>query len=73
MPLDDFFSYRKDRVYWKYTRCLWPRKSSISGKWIWWRHAYKGVLILHGPGDPVYITHWLTTDEFLLSRLRGTL
>lgn len=71
MPLDDFFTYRKESISWKYTRCWWPKKSSISKKPLWGKKAYKGVLMITGPGDPVFITHWLSKEEFLMSRLRG--
>jgi hypothetical protein len=73
MPIDDFFNYKKERVDWKYKLCLWPRKSSISRKILWGKRAYRGVLMITGPGDPVFITHWVSKEEFLLGRLRGTL
>lgn len=73
MPLDDFFSYRKERIDWQVKFCWWPRKCSISKKNLWGKIAYKGTLMITGPGDPVFIVHWLSKEEFLLSRIRGTI
>ena len=71
MLLDNVFQYGVKRINWKYTFCLWPRKSSIGNKIIWGKHAYKGVLMIAGPGDPVFITYWITKEEFLIEKLRG--
>lgn len=73
MPLDGFFLYNIERINWKFTLCLWPRKSSMSNTSLWGKHAYKGVLMITGPGEPVFITHWITKEEFLMARLRGKL
>jgi hypothetical protein len=71
MPLDSFFDYRKERIDWNIHFCLWPKKSVMSGKRIWFECGYRGVVMITGPGEPVFITRWLTKEEFLMSRLRG--
>ena len=65
--------FRKDRVSWSQERCIWPRRSALSKKNLWGKIAYKGDLVIFGPGDPVFLTYWITTEEFLIGKLRGDL
>jgi hypothetical protein len=73
MPMDDFFAYRRERIGWQFKRCLWPRKCAMSKQNLWGKKAYKGTLMITGPGDPIFITHWLSREQFLISKIRGTI
>ena len=56
---------------WDLRLCLLPRICEISGRSIWLKYAYRGHRLIHGPGEPVTITHWLAKEEFVMARLRG--
>ncbi len=62
-----------DRADWYYKFAWWPCRCEISKKRIWLKRAYKGIRMITGPGDPVFIIKWLTKEEFLFQRLKGNI
>jgi hypothetical protein len=60
-----------DRAFWKYIFVLWPRRSEITNKIIWFKKAYKGTRMIAGPGEPVFEYKWLTKEEFIILSLKG--
>ena len=58
------------RTTWQLKWSLLPRRCELSGRTLWFRLAYQGVLIIYGPGDPVTEVRWHDPDEHLLWRLR---
>lgn len=72
MPLDNFFDW-KTRIGWERKFLFLPRRCIVSKKWMWLRTAYRGTVIVTGPGDPVMIYRWIQPNEFLLLRLRGAI
>ena len=52
---------------------IWPRRCCITGRLLMFNYAYRATRCYTGPGDPIYVDRWYHKDEFLISRLRGTL
>jgi len=78
MPLDFIshkllFSRREfyRRAYWQLKFVLWPRRCDLSEKRIWLTRAYCGIIVITGPGDPVYEYRWLTKESFTVAALGG--
>lgn len=70
MPLDRSYEYY--RFYW-YKKFAWfPHTCDKSGKRIWLKSGMRGVKMITGPGEPVFIYKWLDSKQFLLERLKGT-
>lgn len=72
MPLDLFATYELHRFHWYEKFSLLPRYCSVTGKRIWFRKGMKGVRMITGPGDPVFIYKWIDKKQFLLEKLKGT-
>jgi hypothetical protein len=62
-----------DRADWYYKFAWWPHRCEISKKRIWLIKAYKGIQMITGPGDPVFIIKWLTKEQYMWARLKGTI
>jgi hypothetical protein len=41
-----------------------------NGDFVLWREYYHGVRMITGPGDPVYLHQYMTTEEFTWSALK---
>lgn len=54
------------RGHWSERWCIIPRRCRISGKLLWLRRAYRGRLLLLGPGGADFETRWHCRDEHLL-------
>jgi hypothetical protein len=61
------------RADWYCKFVWWPRRCEISKKRIWLKRAYKGIQMITGPGDPVFVVKWVTKEEFLFQRLKGNI
>ena len=76
MPSDMSVWRRIDQAFWNRARWdlkfAWrPRQCEFSGKWIWFKLAYRGTAVYTGPGQAVYEYRWATTKEYLVARLKG--
>ena len=79
MPLDSnmgcrpLFSQREffRKAHWQLRFVLWPRRCDLSNKRIWLKQAYRGTVVITGPGDPVYKYRWLTKESFTVAALGG--
>jgi hypothetical protein len=78
MPLDNLlykplFSQREffRKAHWQLRFVLWPRQCYLSDKRIWLKQAYRGTVVITGPGDPVYEYRWLTKESFTVATLGG--
>lgn len=61
------------RALW-YPKFAWiPHRSLLSNKIIWLKKAYRGTAIWSGPGDPIIERNWISNEEYMWSRLRGTI
>ena len=59
------------RATWKLKFALLPRKCFKSGKSIWLTTAYRGTMMITGPGTPVFERRWLTKYEYILYAIKG--
>jgi hypothetical protein len=57
-------------IDWQLRFALLPHRSAASQQRIWFRPAYRGRRMLHGPGEPVIIDYWLTPEEFVVYQLK---
>lgn len=66
--LDDMF-YR--RAIW-YLKFAWlPKTCDFSRKRIWFKRAYRGLVMYAGTGEPVIEYRWIAKEQFLFARLQG--
>lgn len=56
--------------YWDYKFCLLPHKCFFSKKPLWLEYAYYGERYIHGPGEPILDTYWLSKEEFIIWQLK---
>ena len=78
MPSDMSVWRRIDQAFWNSARWdlkfAWrPQRCEFSGKWIWFKLAYRGTAVYTGPDTPVYEYRWATTEEYLIAKLKGTI
>jgi hypothetical protein len=62
-----------DRAYWAYKFAWLPQRCDRTGSRIWLKRGYRGIRIVTGPGEPVIEARWLTRDEFVIGKLKGSL
>ncbi len=59
------------RAFWHENFAWLPKRSYLSGKWIWMTFAYEGIAF-NGSGDTrSEEIHWITRDEWLMETLKG--
>lgn len=56
---------------WEKRFCWWPKRCSIGNRLIWLEYAYRGMKVITGPGDPVFLYWWHSKHEHLLWKLKG--
>jgi hypothetical protein len=67
MADDDSFY---NRAYWRLTVLWWPRRSALTGRWLWLRPAYEGTAMWTGPGTPVFEFRYHEPAEHLIWSLK---
>lgn len=68
MIYDD--SFKRNCIGTEYKFVLWPKRCYLSGKVIWFEHAFKQTAMWTGPGDAVFESRWYDRDEFLVNRIK---
>lgn len=59
-----------DRAHWR-LRFLWfPKRSYLTGRWLWLMYVYEGTAMWTGPGDPVFEFRYHERDEHLIWKLK---
>jgi hypothetical protein len=67
MDNDDSFY---NRAYWQ-LKFLWlPKRSALTGRWLFLRLVYEGTAMWTGPGDPVFEFRYHEPQEHLLWKLK---
>jgi hypothetical protein len=61
------------KAQWRLTFAWRPHRCFLSDKWIWLELGYQGEAVWTGPGEPVFENRWLTKNEFIVQRLKGTI
>ena len=67
MADDDAFY---NRAYWRQRFMWWPRRSALTGRWLWLRRAYEGTAMWTGPGTPVFEFRYHEPKEHLIWSLK---
>jgi hypothetical protein len=67
MADDDSFY---NRAYWRLTILWWPRRSALTGRWLWLRLAYEGTAMWTGPRTPVFEFRYHEPAEHLIWSLK---
>jgi hypothetical protein len=67
MADDDSFY---NRAYWRLTVLWWPRRSALTGRWLWLRQVYEGTAMWTGPGTPVFEFRYHEPAEHLIWSLK---
>ena len=67
MANDDSFY---NRAYWRLTILWWPRRSALTGRWLWLRQVYEGTAMWTGPGTPVFEFRYHEPAEHLIWSLK---
>ena len=61
----------RDRAVWR-LRFMWrPKRSAITGHWLWLCHAYEGIAMWTGPGDTVLEFRYHERIEHLIWNLKN--
>lgn len=68
MPLDNFFDFR---IRWERKFLFLPKRCIMSKKLMWLTFAFRGVRMITGPGDPIFLYKWINSSDFMLQRLQG--
>lgn len=50
---------------------IWPRRCSVSQRWVWFTRAYCATYAIHGPGEPAVWVRWYSDQEMLVLKLKG--
>ena len=66
VPFDSFH----DRAYWRKKFLWWPKRSELTGRWLYLRPVYEGTAMWTGPGDPVFEFRYREPVEHLIWKLK---
>jgi hypothetical protein len=70
IPGVETYDYFYDRAIWR-LRFLWcPKRSAITGRWLWLRQVYEGTAMYHGPGEAVFEFRYHEKIEHLIWSLK---
>ena len=62
MPLDSIMwsneQFARRCIGWQLKFSLWPRRCFYTGKYLWFKLAYKGTAMITGPGDVLFEYRW---------------
>ena len=53
--------------------CYFPHKCYFSKKVLFLTRAYKVTRVITGPGEPIVEDRWLSKEEFIVQKLKGTI
>lgn len=67
---DDYFYLR---ARWELKFSWLPRRCDRTGELIWLQWAYRGIHTLTGPDLPFEDHRWVTRDEWVIEKLKGTI
>jgi hypothetical protein len=77
MPLDSLMwtdsDFKRRCVGWYLEFSFLPRQCFYTGKYLWFKWAYKGIAIVTGPGEPVFEDRWCDRKEYLFLKIKGTI
>ena len=68
--------FRSDHFYyrclgWNLKFALFPKYCDLTKKRIWFKYAYRGTAMYHGPGTPVVEYRWHDKLEHIIWKLKN--
>ena len=49
---------------------FFPKRSHVSGKYIWLEFAYRKTAMYTGPGEPIFEHRWYNKVEYIIEQLK---
>ncbi len=77
MPLDSLMYETPDEAFkrrcigWELEFSFFPRRCFYTGKYLWFKLAYRGTSMLTGPGEPIFEHRWCERKEYLFLKIKG--
>ena len=64
-----------DRAIWEFKFTWWPQRCDKTNEEIWFKRAYRGTRVIHGPAGelPIFERRWLTRDIWTIEKLKGNI
>jgi len=69
-PGVDAYDHFYHKAFWRLKFLWWPKRSDISGRWLWLRQVYEGTAMYHGPGEAVFEFRYHEIKEHLIWKLK---
>lgn len=63
----------EDKFIWKFKFAWLPVRCYLTGKEIWFEHAYRGSRFQLSPGGGITERRWLDKETWLVEKLKGTI
>jgi hypothetical protein len=77
MPMDSIIwnneTFNRRCIGWNLKFSFLPRRCFYTGKYLWFKLAYKGTAMITGPDTPVYEDRWCDRHEYLFLKIKGTI
>ena len=67
----DAYDHFYHKAVWRLKFIWWPKRSAITGRWLWLCHAYEGIAMYHGPGETVFEFRYHESKEHLIWNLKN--
>jgi hypothetical protein len=69
-PGIDAYDHFYHKAIWRLRFLWWPKRSNITGRWLWLCQAYEGTAMYHGPGEAVFEFRYHEPKEHLIWNLK---
>jgi len=71
IPGMDTYDHFYHKAFWRLKFLWWPKRSAITGRWLWLCYAYEGTAIYHGAYEAVFEFRYHERIEHLIWNLKG--
>ena len=69
-PSVNAYDHFYHKAVWR-SKFIWqPKRSAITGRWLWLRQVYEGIAIYHGPGEAVFEFRYHEPKEHMIWSLK---
>jgi hypothetical protein len=69
-PGVDAYDHFYHKASWRLKFLWWPKRSAITGRWLWLHQVYEGIAMYHGPGEAVFEFRYHEKIEHLIWSLK---
>ena len=70
-PGVDAYDHFYHKAVWRLKFICWPKRSAITGRWVWLQYVYEGTAMYHGPGEAVFEFRYHERIEHLIWSLKN--